>query len=92
MPGTPSSVLSSFCFDECHDECIFCKKLFVDQGEMQIKLTKKKIVRFLKAPEVDKEEEFFRMMLLTFQMKYRTNQKVLKLDHRTMYKQVQNDG
>ena len=52
----------------------------------ELKMTKKKVIRILNTPEVDKEEEFFRMLLLTFQMKYRENKRVLRLDHRTMYK------
>lgn len=36
----------------------------------------------------NKEEEFFRMSLLTYQLKYQSNQKIMTLDYRALYKQV----
>ena len=36
----------------------------------------------------NKEEEFFRMCLLSFQINNKENMKVMKLDYRSLYKQV----
>ena len=36
----------------------------------------------------NKEEEYFRMCLLSYQLIYKDNMKILTLDYRSLYKQV----
>ena len=48
---------------------------------------KKKMIRAGKAIE-NKEEEYFRMCLLSYQYVYKNNMKILTLDYRSLYKQV----
>ena len=36
----------------------------------------------------NKEEEFFKMTLLSYQIKHRENMKIMKLDYKNLYKQA----
>ena len=54
-------------------------------------LLKKKMTKFIKSKFDDKEEEYFRMCLLSYQMKYSNNQKIMTLDYKSLYRQVTKD-
>ena len=63
-----SSVASVSFIDESHPECKFCKKQFDEISESQRENFKKNLVKKAKtsAPVENKEEEFFKMCLLSF--------------------------
>lgn len=90
MPGTPragSSKLNGVQIEDSHPACPFCVSQFQGLNESQCINAKKKMLRKAAAIE-NKEEEFFRMSLLTYQLKYQSNQKIMTLDYRALYKQV----
>ena len=72
MPGTPrggSTKLNGIPVEESHPACPFCVSQFNGLNESQCVTAKKKMLRKANAIE-NKEEEFFRMSLLTYQLKY----------------------
>jgi hypothetical protein len=49
---------------------------------------KRQVMRLKGGVSENKEEEFFRMCLLSFQIKHKDNLKILKLDYKSLYSQV----
>ena len=58
--------------EDSHPSCPFCISQFNGLNESQCIQAKKKMVRLGGAIE-NKEEEFFRMTLLSYQLKYKNN-------------------
>jgi len=54
----------------------------------QVLLMKKKFLRQGLTKFENKEEEYFRMVLLSFQLTHKENSKVLTLDYRSLFKRV----
>ena len=84
--------MSSF-VDESHPECKFCKKQFDDVDESQKDQFKKNLLKKNKNNDKpvaaeNKEEEFFKMTLLSFQLTHKSNRKIMALDAKKLFLQV----
>ena len=66
--------------------CKFCIYLFSELTENQTVSLKKRIFLLTKEKQDNKDEEFFRMCLLQYQMQNKDNLKIMSLDYRNLYK------
>ena len=84
-----SSVASFSFVEESHPECKFCKRQFDDINESQRENFKKNLIKknYKEKPVENKEEEFFKMCLLSFQLKHKSK-KVMALDAKKLFKEV----
>ena len=73
---------------DSHPECNFCDGQFNLLDQAQCLTEKKKLLKGKGAMEVDKEEEYFRMSLLSLQLVHKHNPQVLALDPKYLYKQA----
>jgi hypothetical protein len=71
-----------------HNECNFCNTQFADCTDEEIVRLKYKMTSFKNEIKSRKEEEFFRMVLLSYQMVNRKNKKMTALDPVALYKEV----
>ena len=74
--------------EKSHPLCDFCLNVFKDLDESQIYTCKRKLLKKGAFTVENKEEEYFRMCLLTYQLNYKSNQKVLTLNYKALYKEA----
>mmetsp|Transcript_3882 Transcript_3882/g.6600 ORF Transcript_3882/g.6600 Transcript_3882/m.6600 type:complete len:134 (-) Transcript_3882:37-438(-) len=73
---------------QSHDKCEFCNQLFKQMDERQQQQLRKQLLQRGANYIENKEEEFFKMSLLSYQINNKQNMKILKLDAKSLYKQV----
>jgi len=71
-----------------HKDCNFCNTQFADCTDEEIVRLKYKMTIFKNDIKSKKEEEFFRMVLLSYQMVNRKNKRMTALDPVALYKEV----
>jgi len=71
-----------------HKDCNFCNTQFADCTDEEIVRLKYKMTIFKNDIKSRKEEEFFRMVLLSYQMINRKNKRMTALDPVALYKEV----
>jgi len=71
-----------------HKDCNFCNTQFADCTDEEIVRLKYKMTIFKNDIKSRKEEEFFRMVLLSYQMVNRKNKRMTALDPVALYKEV----
>ena len=72
-----------------HKDCNFCNTQFADCTDEEIVRLKYKMTQFKNDIKSRKEEEFFRMVLLSYQMVNRKNKRMTALDPVALYKEVE---
>lgn len=75
-----SNLFNGELVEDSHPDCDFCGSQFDLLDQSQCLIMKKKMLRQSSGAVRDKEEEFFRMCLLSFQLTNAHNQKILALD------------
>ena len=85
---TVSNLFNGAPVEDSHPECEFCASQFDLLDQSQCLIMKKKMLRQSTGADRDKEEVFFRMCLLSFQLTNKSNQKVLALDSKSLYEEA----
>lgn len=85
---TVSNMLNGAPVEDSHPDCDFCASQFDLLDQSQCLIMKKKMLRQSSGASRDKEEEFFRMCLLSYQLANKRNQKILALDSRSLYEEA----
>lgn len=85
---TVSNLFNGAPVEDSHPACDFCASQFDLLDQSQCLIMKKKMLRQSSGAVKDKEEEFFRMCLLSFQLTNKHNQKILALDAQSLYQEA----
>ena len=72
--------------ESSHPDCPFCNVQFIGLEFDEEQQIKKNLIKKGAFKAENKEEEYFRMCLLSFQLNYKHNQKIMTLDHKALYK------
>ena len=86
--GSSKKSMATNKVDFSHPECDFCTAQFSGMSEEEIAKIKKRLIKKGAFAADNKEEEYFRMCLLSYQIKYKGIQKILTLDHNALYRQA----
>ena len=60
-------------FADCHSKCEYCASIFVVMSQVDILKKKYRIQRFLEGKQTKKDQEFFKMCILSYQMMNQKN-------------------
>ena len=72
--------------------CMYCNGHFEGLSADQITKKKYKIRKFLDGKQTKKDEEFFRMCVLSYQMMNQKNKRMTALDPEILYNNAQKEG
>ena len=87
-----SSVAESM-IEDSHSKCKFCKSNFDKLPKDEIIQLKKNMIKGkIPQPPVDKEEEYFKMSLISYQMIHKVDNRVITLDFRTLYNKARREN
>lgn len=79
--------------EESHSKCKFCKTHFDNLPKQEIvKLKVNMIKGKIPLPPIDKEEEYFKMSLISYQMGNKVDNRVLTLDFKTLFNKAKRDN
>ena len=86
-----SSIAESM-IEDSHSKCKFCKSHFDKLPKDEILQLKKNMIKGkVPPPPVDKEEEYFKMSLISYQMIHKVDNRVICLDFRTLYNRAKSE-
>ena len=77
---------------ESHPKCGYCKGHFDQLSESEVQKKKYKIRKFLDGKQTKKEEEYFRMCILSYQMMNQNNKRMTALDPEILYNNAQSEN
>ena len=79
--------------EDSHTKCKFCKSHFDKLPKEDVISLKKNMIKGkVPPPPIDKEEEYFKMTLISYQMVNKVDNRVITLDFKTLYNKAKREN
>ena len=73
---------------DSHEKCKFCIQTFEGNTEKDRLPMKRQLIKKMRQGDMDIQFEFFSLCLVSYQLNFTKNVKIMKLDRKELYKQV----